>query len=134
MFKLLPALADKIYIGELPFCTVLMENASEFVWLFLVPRKENAFNMTHLTHNERIILMSEIEQAESALIRLFHPDQTNVAMIGNITPQLHVHIICRYKTDPVWPSTVWGHKFTPYSETKKSEIIALLRKELACQT
>ena len=133
MFELHPALAGKIYIGELPFCTVLMEDVSEFVWLFLVPRKENTRNMTNLTHAERVELMSEIEQVENKLVHLFHPDQTNVAMIGNMTPQLHVHIICRYKTDSVWPNTVWGHKFSHYSETKKSEIVNLLRKELECQ-
>lgn len=133
MFELHPALASKLYVGQLPFCTVLMEDASEFVWLFLVPRKENTLNMTNLSHEERIVLMSEIEKVENTLTRLFKPDQTNVAMIGNITPQLHIHIICRYKTDPAWPNTVWGKKFTPYPETKKTELIDLLRKELQCQ-
>ena len=89
--------------------------------------------MMDLTHEERMLLMSEIEQTESTLNYLFHPDQTNVALIGNITPQLHVHVICRYKTDPIWPNTVWGHQFTPYTDEKKSEIVTLLRKELKCQ-
>ena len=133
MFKLHSALSSKIYIGELPFCSVLMEDVSEFVWLFLVPRKESVKNMMDLTHEERMTLMSEIELAESVLTKLFHPDQTNVAMIGNKTPQLHVHVICRYTTDSAWPDTVWGKSFTPYSIEKKNEVIELLRKELICQ-
>jgi len=133
MFSLHPSLATKIYVGELSFCTVLMEDVADFVWLFLVPRKENTRNMLDLTHDERMLLMNEIELTESTLTRLFHPDQTNVAMIGNITPQLHVHVICRYKNDAVWPNTVWGHKLPAYTDDKKKEIVELLKKELICQ-
>ena len=133
MFTLHTDLSKKLYIGELPFCTVLMEDACEFVWLFLVPRKENVKNMLSLTHEERIALMTDIESTETVLNRLFQPDQTNVAMIGNMTPQLHVHVICRNKNDALWPNTVWGHQFTPYDPNKKREIIELLQKELICQ-
>ena len=133
MFELHPSLKQKIYVGELDLCTVLMEDCTDFVWLFLVPKKESVRNMLALTHDERIKLMDEIERAETALNTLFHPDQTNVAMIGNLTPQLHVHVMCRYKTDPFWPNTVWGQKFTPYSNDEKERILSLLKKELICQ-
>ena len=54
-------------------------------------------------------------------------------MIGNITPQLHVHIICRNKNDTFWPNTVWGHQCTPYDPEQKAQIVELLKKELICQ-
>ena len=133
MFELHPSLQKKILIGQMSFCTVLMEDSAEFVWLFLVPRKENVKNMLDLTHSERHQLMDEIEIAEQTLNKLFRPDQTNVAMIGNMTPQLHAHVLCRYKTDPFWPGTVWGHSFTPYDEKQKQHLITLLQKELKCQ-
>lgn len=133
MFCLHPSLQKKIFIGQLKLCTVLMEDAAEFVWLFLVPQKENVKNMLDLTHEERHLLMDEIEQTEQTLSRLFHPDQTNVAMIGNMTPQLHVHVLCRYKTDPFWPGTVWGHAFTPYQQNQKELLVTQLKKELKCQ-
>lgn len=134
MFTLHPSLQKKIFIGHLNLCSVLMEDCADFVWLFLVPQKENVTNMLGLTHDERLQLMTEIEFVENTLNKLFQPDQTNVAMIGNVTPQLHVHVMCRYKTDKFWPGTVWGQTFAPYSDqNKKQNIIELLQKELKCQ-
>jgi len=130
MFTLHPSLQKKDFICDLPFCRVLMEDNKDYPWIFLVPRKENVRNMLDLTTEERLILMREIEQAERAINTLFTPDQTNVAMIGNMTPQLHVHIIGRFKDDPAWPGTVWGTKGTPYDSEEKRAIIQKIKKEL----
>lgn len=132
-FNLHPALQSKIFICDLPLCRVLMENSREFPWLFLVPRKNNVRNMCDLTGTERLDLMREIELCEQIMMRLFRPTQTNVAMIGNLTPQLHVHLICRYETDSCWPGTVWGQPIEPYDEDEKQKQIELIRKEIACQ-
>lgn len=130
MFTLHSALQKKDFICDLPFCRVLLEDNKDYPWIFLVPRKENVRNMLDLTTEERLTLMREIEQAEQAINTLFTPDQTNVAMIGNMTPQLHVHIIGRFMGDPAWPGTVWGTKGTPYEPKEKQIIIEKIKKEL----
>ena len=71
--------------------------------------------MLNLTMDERLQLMREIALAEKIMSDLFSPDQTNVAMIGNKTPQLHVHVLCRKEGDPDWPGTVWNNASKPYS-------------------
>ncbi len=134
MFELHPSLKQKDFVCELPFSTVLFEDNVLCPWIFLVPRKENVRNMLDLTTDERLILMKEIEIAEKAMKNLFHPTQTNVAMIGNLTPQLHVHVICRYDTDPYWPGTVWNQPGKKYPPQVKQEIINRIRKEIEkCQ-
>lgn len=125
-----PALQKKDYICDLPFCTVLFEDNKNYPWIFLVPRKDNVKSMRDLTHEEHLLLMNEIEQAEHAMASLFNPTQTNVAMIGNITPQLHVHIICRFEGDKAWPGTVWSEKAEPYSLQEKQEIIQKIKTAL----
>jgi len=133
-FELVPALQQKEFVCDLPFCRVLMENNADCPWVFLVPRKEGVKNMLNLTTDERLTLMREIEIVERAMDNLFHPTQTNVAMIGNKTPQLHVHVICRFESDPLWPETVWGQPATPYSADKKQAVIQRIREEiLKCQ-
>lgn len=129
-FELHPALQKKAFVCDLDFCRVLFEDNKNYPWIFLVPRKNNVRNMLDLTTDERLILMREIERAERVMNDLFKPAQTNVAMIGNMTPQLHVHIICRYRDDPAWPGTVWSEKAVPYSPADKEQIINSIRKEL----
>lgn len=130
MFELHPSLQKKDFVCELPFCTVLFEDNALCPWIFLVPRKENVRNMLDLTTQERLTLMAEIELAEKAMNKLFKPTQTNVAMIGNLTPQLHVHVICRYDTDPYWPGTVWNQAGQKYPPHAKKEVINRIQKEL----
>lgn len=133
-FELVPALKQKEFICDLPFSRVLMENNADYPWVFLVPRKENVRNMLDLSTDERQVLMREIEMVERAMDNLFHPDQTNVAMIGNKTPQLHVHIICRFEGDPLWPETVWGCVARPFEPAQKQEAIQKIKEEiLKCQ-
>lgn len=75
--------------------------------------------MTFLTMEERLQLMREIALCEEVMSELFKPAQTNVAMIGNKTPQLHVHVIARFEGDPDWPGTVWDGHSEPYEAEKK---------------
>jgi diadenosine tetraphosphate (Ap4A) HIT family hydrolase len=118
-FELVPSLAKKDFVTDLTLSKVLFENNEYYPWVFLVPMKSNVKNMLALTLDERIQLMKEIAMVEKIMFDLFKPDQTNVAMIGNMTPQLHVHIICRKENDPDWPGTVWGNQKKPYNEDTK---------------
>ena len=128
-FELVSGLAAKDFILDLKLCRVLFEDNKYYPWIFLVPRKENVKNMTNLTIDERIQLMREIALAENVMLKLFPCDQDNVAMIGNMTPQLHVHVVCRRKDDPDWPGTVWNSAHKPYTATQKQQIITKIKKE-----
>ena len=133
-FQLITALAQKAFVCDLPFCRVLFEDNADYPWIFLVPRKGGVKSMLDLTTEERLTLMREIEICERAMANLYHPSQTNVAMIGNKTPQLHVHIICRFRGDPYWPDTVWGVPAKRYLTTIKYQNIERIKKEIEkCQ-
>ncbi|MBQ4400404.1 MAG: HIT family protein [Alphaproteobacteria bacterium] len=132
-FELVPGLAAKDYITDLKLCRVLFEDNKYYPWIFLVPMKENTKNMTNLTMEERFQLMREIALAEKVMFKLFPCDQDNVAMIGNMTPQLHVHIVCRKKGDPDWPGTVWNSATAKYEPQEKAAIIAQIKQELTAE-
>ena len=132
-FQLVAGLAAKDYVTDLKLCRVLFEDNKHYPWIFLVPKKENTKNMTNLTMEERFQLMREIALAESVMFKLFPCEQDNVAMIGNMTPQLHVHIVCRKKGDPEWPDTVWNRTTGKYDPAQKAEIIAKIKAECTAQ-
>lgn len=132
-FELVPGLAAKDYIMDLKLCRVLFEDNKYYPWIFLVPMKENTKNMTNLTMEERFQLMREIALAEKVMLKLFPCDQDNVAMIGNMTPQLHVHVVCRKKGDPDWPGTVWNSASAKYEPQRKAEIIEKIKQELTAE-
>lgn len=132
-FELVSGLAAKDFVLDLKLCRVLFEDNKYYPWIFLVPMKENVKNMTALTMEERYQLMREIALAEKVMFKLFPCDQDNVAMIGNMTPQLHVHIVCRKNGDPDWPGTVWNSTTGKYDKAVKQELIAKIRNEMKAE-
>ena len=130
-FELVPGLAKKDFICDLKLCRVLFEDNAYYPWIFLVPRKENVKNMTFLTMEERLQLMREIALAEAVMSREFPSDQTNVAMIGNMTPQLHVHVLCRKQGDPDWPGTVWNNSSVKYAPEEKILVLEKIKQAIA---
>lgn len=133
-FTLTAGLAAKDYVTDLKLCRVLFEDNCYYPWIFLVPKKENTKNMTDLTIEERLQLMREIALAEYVMFKLFECDQDNVAMIGNLTPQLHVHIVCRKIGDPEWPDTVWNRSTAKYKPQDKTKIIDKIKAEFLAQS
>lgn len=129
-FQLVPGLAVKEHILDLKLCKVLFEDNRHYPWIFLVPKRKNVKNMTALTMDDRLQLMREIALAEKVMLDLFPSDQDNVAMIGNMTPQLHVHIVCRKSGDPDWPGTVWNSAAGKYEAAEKEKIIAQIKNGL----
>lgn len=110
MFKLAAGLQDSsIFIGRLPLSQVLLANDSRYTWLILVPARNDVFEIYHLSERDRIQLSKESNWVQEKLADAYAPDSLNVAVLGNVVPQLHVHHIVRYKTDPAWPGPVWGH-------------------------
>jgi len=109
MFALHTQLAkDCISIGDLPLSRVLLMNDANYPWLVLVPRREEIVELFQLPRIDQQQLLDEIAQLSAALAGHFRADKMNVAALGNIVPQLHVHIVVRYREDAAWPQPVWG--------------------------
>lgn len=99
---------DTINIGDLPLSRVLVVNDANYPWLMLVPRRVDAKDLIDLNEVEQSQLMSEINRVARALQDITKPDKLNIAALGNVVPQLHVHVIARRTSDPAWPRPVWG--------------------------
>lgn len=108
---------DCVTIGDLPLCRVLLMNDANYPWLVLVPRRPEIIELFELTRLDQQQLLDEITQVSSALAGHFRADKMNIAALGNIVPQLHVHIVARYSDDAAWPKPVWGAvPAQPYAE------------------
>lgn len=125
-FHLHPQLErDCISIGRLSLSRVLLMNDSQFPWLILVPEIDGITEIYQLNKQQRSLLIEESSYVAEQLKSLYKADKINIAAIGNVVPQLHVHHIVRYCSDKAWPAPVWG-KFpgVPYSE---QELAATIR-------
>ncbi|MFA6164893.1 MAG: HIT domain-containing protein [Methylobacter sp.] len=131
-FQLHPRLQqDCITIGHFELCRLLMMNDSQYPWFVLVPEKADMSEIYQLTKPDRELLTEESSYLAENLAELYHADKMNIAAIGNMVPQLHIHHIVRYQTDRAWPAPVWG-KFdaVPYTEQQITDNLARLRKQL----
>ena len=109
-WQLHPQLAnDTVPVIELPLCEVRLMDDANHPWLVLVPRIADMVEIIDLAPAQRVQLTAEIDAACRALKALFKPDKLNVAALGNLVPQLHVHVIARYEDDIAWPRPVWGN-------------------------
>jgi diadenosine tetraphosphate (Ap4A) HIT family hydrolase len=108
-FQLHPNLAaETMLVSSMQLSTTLLMNDRRFPWLILVPRLPGASELTDLSPDHQARLLAEINVAARALKTLFTPDKLNIAALGNVTPQLHVHVIARFHGDAAWPRPVWG--------------------------
>lgn len=99
---------DSLPIAEWPLCEVRLMNNARFPWLLLVPRREHAREITDLLPADQQQLMHEITRASRALQALTGAQKMNIGALGNIVPQLHIHVIARFTHDAAWPNPVWG--------------------------
>ena len=127
-----PQLADDtVPVMELRLCEVRLMDDANHPWLVLVPRVADIVEFIELNPAQRAQLTTEIDAACHALKALFKPDKLNVAALGNLVPQLHVHVIARYRDDIAWPRPVWGVAAArPYSPEALIERINALRGAL----
>ncbi len=131
MFQLNPAFADKNFkICELELCYLLLSNNMLFPWVILIPKRNDIIEIIDLNKEDRQLLIEEIDLVSRAMKKIFLPDKLNVAALGNIVPQLHIHIIARYKEDELWPNPTFGGRSEPYSQEKREEIIDKIRVTL----
>jgi len=101
---------DCFGVAELPLCKILMLNDQQYPWFILVPRVASVTEIFQLSKEQQKQLMQESNQFGEWLMKQFNGDKLNVAAIGNVVSQLHIHHIVRYQDDACWPKPVWGEK------------------------
>jgi len=99
---------DTIDIGDLPLCRVLVIKDAHYPWLLLVPRRPDIVEIIDLGEVEQAQLMTEISRVSRALKDVTKCEKLNIAALGNVVPQLHVHVIAHRSSDVAWPRPVWG--------------------------
>jgi diadenosine tetraphosphate (Ap4A) HIT family hydrolase len=131
-FALHPRLAaDTFVLGDFPLCRLLLMNDAQYPWCILVPRRENAREIYLLDPADQQQLLRESVQLSRALMEAVQGHKLNVAALGNVVPQLHVHHIARFVGDPAWPAPVWGrHPPRPYEAAERAALLAALRARL----
>ena len=108
-FSLHPQLAaDTLIMGELELCSLLLMNDRQYPWFILVPRREGLREIHELADHDQQLLLKESNALCRWLMAEFKPDKLNIAALGNVVPQLHIHHIARFRSDPAWPAPVWG--------------------------
>ena len=131
-FSLHPRLAaDTHDVGDLPLSRVLLMDDARYPWLILVPRRPDLREIVDLPAVERAVLIEEIAAVSLALRSISGAEKLNVGAIGNVVPQLHIHVVARFAADLAWPAPVWGHGVpVPYDAAECSARLALLAASL----
>lgn len=131
MFTLDHRLAqDAFDVTNLRLCNVRLMDNKHFPWLVLIPRVADAVEWIDLSREQQHQLSDEIAIVSHVLTALVTPDKLNVAALGNQVPQLHVHLIARYKTDAAWPKPIWGTAQEAYTEAESRKFIHELKSAL----
>lgn len=108
-FHLHPQLAsDTVFIDNLELCQLLLMNDKSYPWLVMVPRRTDIREIHDLSPDDQQTLMGEVTKVSRAVQQLFKADKMNVAALGNMVPQLHIHVIARFESDAAWPGPIWG--------------------------
>mgnify|MGYP000038254659 CR=1 FL=1 len=126
---------DCVELAELPLCKLLLCNDSAYPWFILVPKVSDITDIYQLDWQQQQQLLNESSLLSELLMQVFVGDKMNVAALGNVVEQLHVHHIVRYKTDVSWPKPIWGQQpLTPYTAEAlvnlKNKLIPQLNKIL----
>jgi diadenosine tetraphosphate (Ap4A) HIT family hydrolase len=124
---------SSFFIMDFPLCRVALRNDSTYPWLYLVPRRENVREIFDLGAQDQNLLIQEIAKAASGLNAIYKPEKINTAALGNMVPQLHVHVFARFKNDPAWPRPVWAVQADeiPYTESAKELELTKLKEFFA---
>lgn len=130
-FTLDPRLeADSLPVAELELCTLRLMDNARFPWLLLVPRQAGLREITDLHEDGQQQLMRETAHASRMLQALTGAHKMNIGALGNMVPQLHVHVIARFEGDAAWPAPVWGTGGEAYAPAKSAALVAALREAL----
>ena len=132
-FELHPQLAmDTLFICDLELCRVLLMNDARYPWCILVPRLANAREVHALPVDTQLAMWSEVGRCAERLAAQTRADKMNIAMLGNVVSQLHVHVIARHSGDAAWPRPVWGvGERVSYIDGERERVLGVLRTALA---
>jgi diadenosine tetraphosphate (Ap4A) HIT family hydrolase len=123
---------DCLFLTDWPLCRVLRMNDRVYPWLILVPRRAGTREIIDLAAADQALLLNEIGRASRAIKQALNPEKLNVAALGNVTPQLHVHVIGRFAGDPAWPRPIWGvHAQQPFDSDDAEVEVIQWRERLA---
>ena len=131
-FALDPQLAvDTVFVGDLALSRVLLVKDANYPWILLVPRRPAVTEVIDLADHEQIQLTGELAVASHALRAVTGCEKLNIASLGNVVTQLHIHVIGRRSSDKAWPKAVWGAALpTAYDPDQRDELTAALRRAL----
>jgi diadenosine tetraphosphate (Ap4A) HIT family hydrolase len=120
---------DTVEIIRIKLSRVLLMNDSSFPWIVLVPEREGVQEVYELNSEDRFVLIEEIAAASEIIRQLYLPDKINIGALGNLVPQLHIHVIGRFRTDRAWPGPVWGlGPARPYQAETLETVCAGIKK------
>lgn len=116
---------DCFHVLDLPLCKLLLMNDQNYPWFILVPMQNGLNEICQLSELDQHQLLKESSWVSEFLLQYFKADKLNVAALGNVVSQLHIHHIARFKSDPVWPAPVWGKlESKPYSSSEANVIVS----------
>ena len=118
------------HINELKLCSIRLHDNSKFPWLILIPKRNKITDISDLKPKDQILLMNEIVFVSKIMKKIFKTSKLNVEKIGNIVPQLHIHIIARNKKDSSWPLSVWVVKGKNYTKEALTIMIQKFSKAI----
>lgn len=122
---------DCIVMGRFTLCWVLLMKDANFPWVILVPDRKDITEIYQLSNQDQSQLLHESSVLAKILTEVFDADKLNIAALGNVVPQLHIHHIVRYKNDAAWPAPVWGNKpAKPYSEKELAVTLEKFREAM----
>ena len=121
-------LKSSYYIIDLKLCSIRLINNQYFPWIILIPKRKGVTDITELNIKDQVLLMKEIVYCSKRMKKIFNTSKLNVEKIGNIVPQLHIHIIARYKGDKSWPLSVWTIKEKKYLKLNLEKIVEKIKK------
>ena len=121
-------LKSSYHIGDLKLCSIRLIDNQKFPWIILIPQKKGVTDISELNLKDQLLLMREIVYCSKIMKKVFKTSKLNIEKIGNVVPQLHIHIIARYKKDSTWPLSVWVTKGKTYSKLDLEKIINKISK------
>lgn len=134
-FTLHPTLAkDTVEIGRLQACRALLMRDRTYPWVILVPEQDGLRDFDDLSPSDRDAVTQDIDHVSKVLKQVFKPYKLNVAALGNVVEQLHIHVVARFQDDPAWPAPIWGvQPPADYDDADRARVLADLRTALGLQ-
>lgn len=123
---------DGYVIGRFKLSLLLLSRDANYPWCILVPERESTYELYHLSDEDQVQLIRESSRLAEVMHNIFDADKMNIATLGNVVPQLHVHHVARYNSDPAWPGPVWGKvEAKAYEPQKLKDLVEKITNALA---